>query len=363
MLPICSKRELPDIARVLTTEMGKTFASAKGEVAKCASGLRWFAEHAESMLADEVVPTSASDSRAIYRPLGPVLAVMPWNFPLWQVIRFAAPALMLGNTGLLKHSANVPQTALLSRTSSAAPVTPKGSSRPCLIESGRVRRGHRRRQGEGGHPHRIGCRRPFGRRGGRARSQEDRARARRERPVHRPARLPTSHRAAQVGVQARVQNNGQSCIAAKRFIVHADVYDAFDEAFVAGMAGLQVGDPMEPVHRCRPPCERLRSRGDRRAGRRRPRSRRDGPLRRSQASTVPGFFYEPTVLADLTPQMRVYNRRGVRACGDALPRPRRRRGAAACQRFTVRARRQRLDHRRVRAAKSSSSGSRSAWSS
>src|SRR5579863_2912015 len=98
--------ELSRIPQTRTTEMGKTFASAKGEVAKCASALRWFAEHAESMLADEIVTTSASDSRALFRPLGPVLAVMPWNFPMWQVIRFAAPALMVGNTGLLKHSSN-----------------------------------------------------------------------------------------------------------------------------------------------------------------------------------------------------------------------------------------------------------------
>jgi succinate-semialdehyde dehydrogenase / glutarate-semialdehyde dehydrogenase len=130
--------ENPDIARILTTEMGKTFASAKGEVAKCASGLRWFAEHAESLLADDVIPTTASDSRAIYRPLGPVLAVMPWNFPLWQVIRFAAPALMLGNTGLLKHASNVPQTALLLEDVFRRAGYPEGVFQTLLIESGRV---------------------------------------------------------------------------------------------------------------------------------------------------------------------------------------------------------------------------------
>ena len=92
--------EIPDVARVMTTEMGKTFAAAKGEAAKCAKGLRWFAEHAEAFLADERVESDARDSRVIYRPMGPVLAVMPWNFPLWQVMRFAAPALMAGNVGL-----------------------------------------------------------------------------------------------------------------------------------------------------------------------------------------------------------------------------------------------------------------------
>src|SRR5580658_7216044 len=130
--------EQPDIARVMTTEMGKTFAAAKGEVAKCAKALRWFAEHAESMLQDEVVATSASDSRALFRPLGPVLAVMPWNFPLWQVIRFAAPALMLGNTGLLKHSSNVPQTSLIIEDVFRRAGYPEGVFQTLLVESSRV---------------------------------------------------------------------------------------------------------------------------------------------------------------------------------------------------------------------------------
>ncbi len=147
--------ELPAIASVLTTEMGKTFAAAKAEVSKCAKALRWFAENAESMLADEVVQTSASDSRALFRPLGPVLAVMPWNFPMWQVIRFAAPALMLGNTGLLKHSANVPQTAqLLEDVFTPRRLSGRGLPEP----SHRVRprgQGDRRRPREGRDPHRV----------------------------------------------------------------------------------------------------------------------------------------------------------------------------------------------------------------
>src|SRR5579875_825988 len=104
--------EQPDVARMVTAEMGKTFASAKAEVAKCALALRWFAEHAERLLAEEPVASSGSRASVRYEPLGPVLAVMPWNFPLWQVIRFAAPALMAGNVGVLKHASNVPQTAL-----------------------------------------------------------------------------------------------------------------------------------------------------------------------------------------------------------------------------------------------------------
>ena len=100
--------ELPDLARILTTEMGKTFAAAKAEVAKCAVGLRWFAEHAERAAGRREHHASADAVLRALRAAGPVLAVMPWNFPMWQVIRFAAPALMAGNVGLLKHASNVP---------------------------------------------------------------------------------------------------------------------------------------------------------------------------------------------------------------------------------------------------------------
>src|SRR5580698_9318876 len=104
--------EVPDVARILTTEMGKTFAAAKAEVSKCAAAMRWFAENSEALLADDIIATSGSKSYVHYQPLGAVLAIMPWNFPLWQVVRFAAPAIMVGNVGLLKHASNVPQTAL-----------------------------------------------------------------------------------------------------------------------------------------------------------------------------------------------------------------------------------------------------------
>src|SRR5580698_459032 len=105
--------ELPDIAHLVTTEMGKPFAQARGEVAKCAGAFRWFAEHAEAMLTDREVAVDASLGLVTYQPLGAVLAIMPWNFPLWQVVRFIAPAVMAGNIGLLKHAPSVPRTALL----------------------------------------------------------------------------------------------------------------------------------------------------------------------------------------------------------------------------------------------------------
>src|SRR5271156_2324643 len=130
--------EVPVVARILTTEMGKTFAAAKAEVSKCAVGLRWFAENAEELLADQPIATAASNSYVHYQPLGAVLAIMPWNFPMWQVIRFAAPALMVGNVGLLKHASNVPQTALFLEDLFRRAGYPDGAFTTLLIESGDV---------------------------------------------------------------------------------------------------------------------------------------------------------------------------------------------------------------------------------
>ena len=130
--------ELPDIAQVVTTEMGKPFAQAKAEVAKCASGFRWFAEHAERLLADEEVPLDAGRGRVIYQPLGVVLAIMPWNFPLWQVVRFIAPAAMAGNVGLLKHAPSVPRTALLLEDVFRRAGAPEGVFQTLLIGTDQV---------------------------------------------------------------------------------------------------------------------------------------------------------------------------------------------------------------------------------
>jgi succinate-semialdehyde dehydrogenase/glutarate-semialdehyde dehydrogenase len=297
--------ELPDIASVLTTEMGKTFASAKAEVAKCANALRWFAEHAESMLADEVVETSASDSRALFRPLGPVLAVMPWNFPMWQVIRFAAPALMLGNTGLLKHSANVPQTALLLEDVFRRAGYPEGVFQTLLIESGRVARVIA--------DDRVKAVTLTGSDAAGRSVAEAAGRALKKTVLELGGSdpfivLPSADvaRAAAVGVQARVQNNGQSCIAAKRFIIHADVYDAFEDAFTSAMSSLQVGDPMDPSTEVGPlatPSGRNEIAGQVDDAR----SEGAKVLSGGKAVDGPGFFYEPTVLSDITPHMRVYS--------------------------------------------------------
>jgi succinate-semialdehyde dehydrogenase / glutarate-semialdehyde dehydrogenase len=237
--------EVPDVARILTTEMGKTFAAAKAEVSKCALGLRWFADNGERLLADEPVATTASRSYVHYQPIGVVLAVMPWNFPLWQVIRFAAPALMVGNVGLLKHASNVPQTALALEDLFRRAGLPDGvftnlfiesKDVAALIEDPRVaavtltgsERAGMSVASTAGHALKksvleLGGSDPF--------------------LVLPSADLETCVRTA---VNARVQNNGQSCIAAKRFIVVDEVYDEFLERFTAAMDALVVGDPFDP---------------------------------------------------------------------------------------------------------------------
>ncbi len=295
--------ELPDIARVLTTEMGKTFASAKGEVAKCGAALRWFAEHAESLLADELVTTTASESRVRYEPMGPVLAVMPWNFPMWQVMRFAAPGLMAGNVGLLKHASNVPQTALLIEDVFRRAGYPPGAFQTLLIASQHV----------AGviEDDRVRAVTLTGSEGAGRSVAEVAGRAIKKSVLELGGSdpfivLPSADldRAVAVGVQARVQNNGQSCIAAKRFIVHRSVYGAFEEAFTTAMAELVVGDPMEPGTDVGP-LATAQGREDVEGQVEDARSRGAAVLCGGRAVEGPGFFYAPTVLAGITPSMRV----------------------------------------------------------
>src|SRR6266536_3114117 len=226
-------KEQAEVASMMTTEMGKTLGSAKAEVAKCAKGCRYFADHAESFLADEPAdPSAVGAVRAYvrYQPLGPVLAIMPWNFPLWQVIRFAAPALMAGNVGLLKHASNVPQTALYLEDALRRAGFPAGSFQTLLIGSDRV-------------PTLISDPRvrAVTLTGSEAAGRSVAAVAGAELKktvlelggsdpfiVMQSADLPA---AAAVATTARCQNNGQSCIAAKRFIVHTEVYDRFVDEF------------------------------------------------------------------------------------------------------------------------------------
>jgi len=295
--------ELPDVARVLTTEMGKTFAAAKGEASKCAAAMRYFAAEAESMLADEPVAGAAGDRRAVYRPMGPVLAVMPWNFPLWQVMRFAAPALMAGNVGLLKHSSNVPQTALLIEDLFRRAGFPPGAFQTLLIGSDRV---------EGViADDRVRAVTLTGSEGAGRSVAQAAGRALKKSVLELGGSDPfvvmasaDLGRAVAVGVEARVQNNGQSCIAAKRFIIHEAVYDAFTEAFVRAMEELVVGDPMDPATRVGP-LALEQGRDDLAAQVDDARQRGAAVLCGSEVVDGPGWFYRPTVIADVTADMAV----------------------------------------------------------
>ncbi|MHB8328223.1 MAG: aldehyde dehydrogenase family protein [Acidimicrobiales bacterium] len=295
--------ELPDVARVLTLEMGKTFASAKGEVAKCASVMRFFAEHAEAMLGDEPVSTSATDSRIVYHPMGPVLAVMPWNFPLWQVVRFAAPALMAGNVGLLKHSSNVPQTALLLEDVFRRAGFPNGCFQTLLVGSDAVERIIE--------DPRVRAVTITGSEGAGRAVAGSAGRALKKSVLELGGSdpfvvLPSADldRAVAVGVEARIQNNGQSCIAAKRFVVHDDVYEAFAEAFVAAMDALVVGDPMDPATAVGP-LALEQGRADLHDQVVDARSAGAAVLCGGEPVDGPGWYYRPTVLGGVDGGMRV----------------------------------------------------------
>ncbi len=295
--------EIPTIARVLTTEMGKTFAAAKGEVAKCASALRWFAEHAEALLAEEFVTTAASRSSVRYGPMGPVLAVMPWNFPMWQVMRFAAPGLMAGNVGLLKHASNVPQTALLIEDVFRRAGFPSGAFQTLLVPSQAVAALIE--------DERVRAVTLTGSEGAGRAVAEVAGRAIKKSVLELGGSdpfivLPSADldRAVAVAVQARVQNNGQSCIAAKRFIVHSAVYDEFEEAFAKTMEGLVVGDPMDPGTDVGP-LATAQGRDDVQEQVDDARAQGAAVLCGGRPGEGPGYFYLPTVLARITPSMRV----------------------------------------------------------
>ena len=238
------ENEKENYARVMTTEMGKTFRSAIDEAAKCAWVCRYYAENAERFLADEVVETTAKRSFIRYLPLGPVLAVMPWNFPFWQVLRFAAPALMAGNVGLLKHASIVPQSALMIEEIFHKAGFPEGVFQTLLIGSQKVDRVL-------GDP-RVAAATLTGSEG--AGVEVGIGAAKRIKKVVLELGgsdpfivMPSANLegAANTAVKARIFNNGQSCIAAKRFIVAEAIAGRFEKMFAEKMAALKVGDPFD----------------------------------------------------------------------------------------------------------------------
>ncbi|HBY98644.1 MAG: NAD-dependent succinate-semialdehyde dehydrogenase [Ardenticatenaceae bacterium] len=289
---------------LMTIEMGKPIGAAIAEAEKCAWVCRYYAEHAADFLADEPAQTDASYSFVRYRPLGPVLAIMPWNFPFWQVFRFAAPALMAGNVGLLKHASNVPQCALAIEEIFQRAGFPEGAFQTLLIGSERVGpllddarikaatltgsepAGSSVAAAAGAQIKKtvleLGGSDPF--------------------IVMPGADLETAVRTA---VQARTINNGQSCIAAKRFIVHSDIAGDFEGGFVERMRALRVGDPLDPQTDIGPLAtpaivaelhEQVQSTVA--AGAR--------LLLGGQPLDRTGNFYAPTVLADVPPGSPAY---------------------------------------------------------
>jgi succinate-semialdehyde dehydrogenase/glutarate-semialdehyde dehydrogenase len=238
------EKEKENFGRVMTTEMGKTFRSAVDEAAKCAWVCRYYAENAEKFLADEIVETTASRSYIRYQPLGAVLAVMPWNFPFWQVLRFAAPALMAGNVGLLKHASIVPQSALLIEDLFRRAGFPAGCFQTLLIGSNKVDRvlGDPRVMaatltGSEGAGIEVGI-------GAAKRIKKVVLELGGSDPfiVMPSANLEV---ATAMAVKARIINNGQSCIAAKRFIVAESIAEKFERLFAEKMAAVRVGDPFD----------------------------------------------------------------------------------------------------------------------
>ena len=295
------------LGELITIEMGKPIAQSVAEVRKCAKAMRFYADNSEEFLADLSLddPTSVNASRAWtrYEPLGVILAVMPWNYPLWQVIRFAAPALMAGNTGLLKHASNVPQSALFLDTLFERGGFPQGSFRALLIggaEVGAVIADPRVKAVT------LTGSEPAGRSVA-AIAGDHVKKAVLELGGSDPfIVLPSANvaAAAATAVRARINNNGQSCIAGKRFIIHDEVYDEFAAEFTRLMASLNVGDPLDPATEIGPVATE---------------SGRDDLIdlvedARAKGASIltggtipdrPGWYYAPTVIADLPEDARL----------------------------------------------------------
>jgi succinate-semialdehyde dehydrogenase / glutarate-semialdehyde dehydrogenase len=283
--------------RIMTLEMGKPIAAARAEAAKCATACRYYAQHGERLLADEEIDAGAGRSYLCYQPLGPVLAVMPWNFPFWQVFRFAAPALMAGNAGLLKHASNVPGCALVIEEIVRRAGFPEDVFQSLLIGSDQVARliedprvkavsltGSEQAgvevAGQAGRQIKktvleLGGSDPF--------------------IVMPSADLERTARAA---AEARTINNGQSCIAAKRFIVDGSVAGAFETRFVEAMEALKVGDPLDESTQVGPlATPAILEDLDRQVRRSVEMGAR--VLTGGRRLDRPGNYYAPTVLADV----------------------------------------------------------------
>src|ERR1700728_4759337 len=292
-------------ARVMTTEMGKTLKSAGDEALKCATACRYYADNAEKFLANEEVATNAGKSFIAYQPLGVVLAVMPWNFPFWQVFRFAAPALMAGNTGLLKHSSNVPQCALAIEDILHRAGFPVGAFQTLLIGAGQtasVLADDRVAAAT------LTGSEPAGRAVASACGDLVKKTVLELGGSDPFIVMPSADldEAVSTAVKARTINNGQSCIAAKRFIVADPVYDEFERRFVETMKALKVGDPTAAETEVGP-LSTSSIRDDLHAQVERAVASGARVLLGAQPIPGPGYYYEPTVLAGLPRQSAVFH--------------------------------------------------------
>ena len=295
--------EKQELGKMMTIEMGKPLKAAVSEAEKCAWVCRYYAETAEKHLDDQVVETNAKRSFVRFQPLGPVLAVMPWNFPFWQVFRFAAPALMAGNVGLLKHASNVPQCALAIEDIFKRAGFPEGAFQALLIGSDKVEAILNDARVVAAT---LTGSEPAGRSVASIAGKQIKKTVLELGGSDPFIVMPSANlkEAVTTAVKARTINNGQSCIAAKRFIVAAAVYDEFEQGFVDEMRALRVGDPLEKNTDIGPLAtpqivddldEQVKRAVD--AGAR--------VLTGGKRMNRPGNFYEPTVLVDVDPSTPV----------------------------------------------------------
>jgi succinate-semialdehyde dehydrogenase/glutarate-semialdehyde dehydrogenase len=299
--------ETDALAELMTTEMGKTRKAARAEVGKCAAGCRYYAEHAERMLADAPVDAAAVKAAKAYvrwQPVGVVLAVMPWNFPMWQAMRFAAPALMAGNVGLLKHASNVPQTALFLEELFRRAGFPEGVFQTLLVGADKVEQVLR--------DDRVAAATltgstPAGRSVAAIAGDALKTTVLELGGSDPYVVMPSAdlEKAAEVAATARCQNNGQSCIAAKRFIVHADVAARFEQLFADAMGALVLGDPTDDSTDVGPLATEQ--------GRKDVQELVDDAVGKGATVLVggqvpdrPGWYYPPTLLTGVTKDMRMF---------------------------------------------------------
>ena len=291
-------------AETITLEMGKLFRDSVAEVGKCARGCQFYAENGERFLEDEVAQTDAAESYVQYQPLGPVLAIMPWNFPFWQVFRFAAPALMAGNVGLLKHASNVPQCALAIEEIFCRAGFDDGVFQTLLIEPNQVEKVIVDR--------RVKAVTLTGSEKAGSAVASTAAREIKKSVLELGGSdafivMPSAdfESALSTAVKARTINTGQSCIAAKRFMIADQIYDEFLNQFVARMRALKVGAPMDPETEIGPLATEQILQGV------------HDQVQKTIAAGAklltggnrihgPGFFYEPTVLVNVPKDSPAY---------------------------------------------------------